>query len=82
MGGTAGGFSIVNLHEPCRRQSGSFRAYFYTRKEAEVFAADPANPAYHGDIAHQCATCGFWHLSRVEWLFPGWPTLYENTVVN
>ncbi len=83
MGGTAGGFSIVNLHEPCRRQSGSFRAYFYTREEAEAFAADPTNwPTYQGDIAHLCTKCGFWHLSRVEWLFPEWPTLHENTVVN
>jgi len=73
----------VNLHEPCRRQSGSFRAYFYTREEAEAFAADPTNwPTYQGDIAHLCTKCGFWHLSRVEWLFPAWPTLHENTVVN
>src|SRR5260370_42017941 len=71
MGGTAGGFSMVNLHEPCRRQSGSFRAYFYTREEAERFANDPANhPVYLGDVAHLWGRCDVYHLSRPEWLLP------------
>ncbi len=70
-------------YEPCRRQSGSFRAYFYAREEAEVFAADPANwPTYQGDVAHECRMCGFWHLSKVSWLFPEWETMHENTIVN
>jgi hypothetical protein len=46
------------------------RAWFFTREEAEKFAANPANPSYHGDIAHQCAKCDFYHLSKPEWLEP------------
>jgi hypothetical protein len=57
--------------EPCRRVSGSFRAFFSTQAEAEVFAADPSNwPAYKSDIAHHCGKCGRWHLSQIEWLVP------------
>jgi hypothetical protein len=67
-------------HEPCRRPSGSFRAYFNTKEEAETFAQDPANPTYHGDIAHLCAKCGFWHLSRFEWLFPKWESHNDETL--
>ena len=70
------------MNEPCKRASGSYRAYFSTKEDAEAFAADPTNwPTYQGDVAHRCH-CGFWHLSRVEWLFPEWETLHENTVVN
>jgi hypothetical protein len=54
----------------CLRRSGTERAWFLRREEAEHFAASPANPAYLGDIAHQCAKCGFYHLSRPEWLEP------------
>ena len=55
----------------CLRRNGTERAWFFTRQEAEHFAASPANPAYHhGDIAHQCAKCGLYHLSRLEWLEP------------
>jgi hypothetical protein len=46
------------------------RAWFFTREEAEKFAATPANPSYHRDIAHQCAKCDFYHLSKPEWLAP------------
>ena len=56
--------------EPCRRRSGSFRAFFSTKDDAETFARDPGNTDYHGDIAHRCGKCGLWHLSRVEWLVP------------
>jgi hypothetical protein len=56
----------------CRRESGSYRAYFRSQEEVEAFAADPANVAYHGDIAHKCGICGAWHLSRPEWLVPEW----------
>jgi hypothetical protein len=56
--------------EPCRRPSGSYRAYFATKEEAEAFAADPGNAGYQGDIAHYCEKCGRWHLSRVERLVP------------
>jgi hypothetical protein len=52
----------------CLRRNGTQRAWFFTREEAELFAEDPANPVYHGDIAHQCPSCGFYHLSRPEWL--------------
>jgi hypothetical protein len=58
------------MKEPCRRKSGNFRAYFRTRENAEAYAADPANwPTYQGDVAHLCH-CGFWHLSKLEWLEP------------
>src|SRR5690348_8329553 len=52
--GTKGRREIMDkVLEPCRRLSGSVRAYFNTKEEAEEFAADPANwPAYKGDIAH------------------------------
>jgi hypothetical protein len=55
--------------EPCRRASGTFRAHFNTKENAEAFAADPANhPAYLEDVAHLCGKCGYWHLSKIEWL--------------
>jgi hypothetical protein len=63
------------MKEPCKRTTGTYRAWFVTREEAERFAADPANTAYHGDIAHLCAACGYWHLSRPEWLAPEWLTM-------
>jgi hypothetical protein len=52
----------------CKRRSGTCRAWFDSRQEAEVFALDPGNIAYHGDVAHHCNKCGFWHLSKLEWL--------------
>ncbi len=54
----------------CKRRNGTLRAWFPTRKNAEAFAADPANPNYHGDLAHLCAKCNWYHLSRPEWLEP------------
>jgi hypothetical protein len=63
------------MREPCKRTTGTYRAYFLTREDAEKFAADPANTAYHGDVAHECGKCRYWHLSRPEWLFPQWDTL-------
>jgi hypothetical protein len=54
----------------CLRSSGTERAWFFNREEAERFAASPANPAYKGDIAHECVKCRFYHLSRPEWLEP------------
>ena len=54
----------------CKRPNGTERAYFRTRTEAEAFAADPANPAYHGDIAAPCARCDYYHLSKEAWLEP------------
>ncbi len=52
----------------CRRLDGTVRAWFITKKEAEAFEQDPAHPNYHGDIAHECQHCGYWHLSRPQWL--------------
>jgi hypothetical protein len=70
------------MKEPCRRKSGSLRAHFRTREEVERFASDPANhPVYLGDVPHLCRICGFWHLSRPEWLAPSWNTL-DRTVVH
>lgn len=54
----------------CKRSTGTERAWFRTREEAEAFANDPANPAYHGDVAHLCSKCCFYHLSKPEWLEP------------
>jgi hypothetical protein len=70
------------ITERCKRSNGTERAWFHTRGEAEAFAQHPANRAYHGDIAHTCGKCGFWHLSQPSWLFPQWDTMHENTVVN
>jgi hypothetical protein len=60
------------LAEPCRRITGKFRAHFESREAAEAFASHPANVDYHGDIAHRCLICGWFHLSRPEWLVPHW----------
>ena len=56
----------VNTH--CKRTDGSDRAWFHTREEADAFANDPANVAYHGDVTTFCKACGFFHLSRPDWL--------------
>ncbi len=38
----------------------------------EHFANDTANwPTYKSDIAHLCAKCDVYHLSKSEWLEPG-----------
>jgi hypothetical protein len=58
------------LTEHCKRSTGTMRAWFRTRQEAEEFAADPANPAYAGDIPALCAKCDLYHLNRPEWLEP------------
>ena len=71
----------MNNHKPCKRSDGSLRAHFLTKDEAEAFAADPANhPAYLGDLAHECLICGWFHLSKVEWLVPSW--VVHSTAVN
>ena len=46
----------------------TLRAWFLSQKEAEAFEADPTHPNYHGDVAHLCQHCGYWHLSRPQWL--------------
>ena len=66
--------------EPCKRSTGTYRAHFETRAEAEQFAQDPANhPIYLGDVAHKGGSCGWWHLSRPEWLAPAWLDLDAET---
>jgi hypothetical protein len=62
--------SKIEEHIRCKRPSGTERASFRTREEAEVFAADPANPGYHEDIPSLCARCDLYHLNRPEWLDP------------
>ena len=59
-----------HLRTHCKRSSGTERAWFNTREAAEAFAADPANPAYIGDIQALCAKCDLYHLNRPEWLEP------------
>lgn len=60
---------LKSLNEKhCKRIDGTLRAWFHTRAEAEAFEADPANVNYHGDVAHLCQHCGYWHLSRPQWL--------------
>lgn len=68
--------------EPCRRTSGSYRAYFNTQEEAQAFARDPMNIDYHGDIAHHCHKCLRWHLSRPEWLAVSFNNAQPMTGVN
>ena len=53
--------------ERCRRSNGTLRAWFATKEEAEAFAADPRNIAYHGDVPVCCMKCDGWHLSRPDW---------------
>ena len=57
-----------HVKDHCKRPSGRERAWFRTREEAEAFATDPVNPAYHGDIPALCAKCDLYHLNRPEWL--------------
>jgi hypothetical protein len=52
----------------CLRSDGTERKWFNTEEEAVAFERDPANPCYHGDIAHLCELCRRWHLSKIEWL--------------
>jgi hypothetical protein len=42
----------------CRRSSGTPRAWFASKEEAEEFANDPLNAAYDGDIAVMCMKPG------------------------
>ena len=56
----------VSTH--CKRSDGTNRAWFHTNEEADAFALDPANVNYHGDITTFCGACGFFHLSRPDWL--------------
>ena len=49
----------------CRRASGTLRAFWFSRKEAEEFVADPRNADYHGDVvAGPCPDCGAFHADR------------------
>ena len=59
------------MTEHCKRSTGTERAWFRTREDAETFAADPANwSTYRGDIPALCARCNLYHLNRPEWLEP------------
>jgi len=62
------------MTEHCKRPSGTERAYFRTREDAEAFAADPGNVHYLGDLARLCARCDLYHLSKPEWLEPSFST--------
>src|SRR6266702_3613891 len=62
---------LVQIIERCKRSSGTERAWFLTREQAEAFARDPANwPTYRGDIPALCTRCNLYHLNRPEWLEP------------
>lgn len=52
----------------CKRLTGTERMRFNSREEAEQFERDSQNIFYHGDVAHLCDHCGYWHLSHPEWL--------------
>jgi hypothetical protein len=58
-----------NTSMHCRRPSGSFRAWFASYDEARLFAVDPENIDYHGDVPVKCRQhgCGGWHLSQPWW---------------
>ena len=60
----------MTLFKPCLRSNGTERAWFLSREAAIAFAADPQNwPMYQPDeIPHLCQACGYWHLSKAEWL--------------
>jgi hypothetical protein len=62
----------IDKPKHCKRSKGTDRAWFRTQEEAVAFANDRVNVHYHGDIAHRCHTCGYWHLSRIDWLIPTW----------
>jgi hypothetical protein len=48
----------------CKRENGTTRGYWFTKEDAERYAADPRNVSYHGDIAiGPCSQCGAWHLT-------------------
>jgi hypothetical protein len=57
-------------NEPCKRQSGSYRAHFPSREAAEKFAEEHED--YYGDLPRFCCKCHYWHLNRVEWVVPEW----------
>jgi hypothetical protein len=59
---------VIMLVEPCKRASGTPRAFFETQEQAVAFAADPANTAYHHDVVVFCGRCGKYHLSHPSWL--------------
>jgi hypothetical protein len=61
---------ITTTKARCKQPNGTERAWFYAREQAVQFALDPANVNYRGDVAHKCAQCDLWHLSRPEWLEP------------
>ena len=52
----------------CKRTDGTNRAWFHTKEAADAFALDSANVNYHGDVTTFCTACGFFHLSRPDWL--------------
>lgn len=56
--------------DDCLRDNGTMRSCFNSRAEAEAFGQDPMNVSYHGDVANLCQRCGYWHLSKPEWLRP------------
>jgi hypothetical protein len=59
----------IDQRNRCRRSNGTLRAWFSTAADAVAFAENPANTAYHGDVAVECRRrgCGGWHLSQPHW---------------
>jgi hypothetical protein len=57
--------------EPCRRASGSFRAFFSIKEEAEAFARPPPGTPITTATSHTVAgSADAGTFSRVEWLVP------------
>jgi hypothetical protein len=68
---------------PCRRSTGTFRAYFDSQAEAVAYAADPRNVDYHEDVPVFCGRCGKFHLSHPTWLLDRpWETIASELRVN
>jgi hypothetical protein len=71
------------MREPCKRSTGTPRAFFDTKEEALAFAADPDNPAYQEDVVVFCGRCGRFHLSHPSWLEERpWETVASELRVN
>lgn len=52
--------------EPCKRSSGTARAFFTTQDEALNHTKDHSE--YREDIVVFCTRCGYYHCSHPTWL--------------
>ena len=77
------GMNKILEWKPCRRSTGTLRAYFNTQSEAIAFASDPANTNYQEDVVVFCGHCGNFHLSHPSWLsLRPWETIAAELKLN